>query len=615
MISWTITVPPTIGPATFTESGSASENYEAVFGLVNGSEPEQIYSSSFSNSNSGQTLVLSNGDTVIDREEQSQFYAATFFYISEGEAPENDTQQGNTNTIYELTYSWNGNTLGLSEAPSQEIITIEAQTTRADVSTYSYGVNVTTTQSAITGDTSLVSSQTVATTASTIVTNSTTQSILVNQATTVTTTTSHEVTAYNGNTGNRHTATQIIAEGNERIFVPNAPPTSGMAASYGLLGDFADETLNVVYPQIITWAPVTPQNELTSSQSTQTAQVSSANSYVLTKSIQAVTNSSVYPSPSVSVGISDLAVSNAPAQQVTQTAYDYGNYYTTTAVATTQTYVGQLVDGKWFDRTAWTTSERTLTLPVGATYSDSYATENIDTVAAVYGTAGEQEFGAGANASGFTTTPWSYWQLYQMGNHAPTSYAKSYVYGRGNPSDLSEYGTQLSAQGMTLTAPFTAKAAQTAVLPFPMTSWSFTQSNVSVLVSADAAGVTQTSQFSNGSATSQSGAWALEGTANTSMSPYGKTAVALNAGGEAATGQATLVYGPGAALTTNSDGVSGVELGGVRSALFDSTKERTAISTALQYVAAPSYSQGEGMFFVTTTRNPLGHIADTQGTL
>jgi hypothetical protein len=608
MVAYTITVPPTVALRTFSESGSMTSSAYV--------SNDQETNTTGAEAESGITRrTLGNGNVVIDFFDRG---FATYGIVFAGtNANENTTYvQEFVNTEGVITSSYDGNVIGSQGAITTSLSSYVAQSTSvANFTQTAYSLTTTTSQTT-TG--TIVSSLPGTTTTSTEVqTTCTTQgggtSIGVFSYV-------DYVTAYNGQTGIRDIATVVFPESNERVWIPRIPATSGIIQNLQALQSAAEIGDAVIYPRLLTIEPLLQEQV---GETSETAFASAIPSSVSATMFEVATNTNLIPSPLADIEVLTIAQGNAQQYITTNKTLGTGGQ-TVTRPSVVTSFVSQEIMGVGFDRSINTTVAQTIPVPIGETYTDSGFIEGGD---GFFEISFQSRF---TYERGETITPFSYAKLSAVPNGFITSYASSLLSARATPANLSLYGKELRANVLTVATPDVVLANQSAFLPRPNTQWNYvsTQSSVttnadgqsvtltlqlSVTASADGQGVTLTRQL-NEEISTESGAWQLEGEPVTTANAEGKwdQQRAINPGGKAATGNATVLYGPGIVLTTNTAGESGQSFAAsVRRVVLQSSQERTAFSAMSQFVGGWLAAPNAGAFYTTATRNPTGHIMET----
>lgn len=637
MISWTITVPPTVGSAVYTssarqENAGATINNEITLNPDGGLDTYNYGISVSYNENLFLKVETSeNGDTI----KELTFVANSFEAIDYGDDVSGFYES--TSTIDVTVSSWDGNIFVNDDTGLvASVITYQEQTTtESTIQTVAYET-VTTSFTTITGALTTVDSSVYPTTRTTTIPVNTIQSKTAEITAVVITTQEGAILAYNESTGQRLIATVIIPE-NERVYVPDAVGGSEVNVDFGPLTRVASLGAGsggsiTVTPIIETLAGLEPLDSRSIPISTDGA-TTITDSWIYTTTFQSTTgtiiatNPFVYPSP----------VGQAPVPKITANQTFVGTSETTTlnseylvpvCVSTIRTIGADLL-GQYFSSTVYSTTVSNFVLPINATGSqsgsDSYAEGNFDDEPGGMSASGSFE-----SAYGLTTCLWGYQELGYVPNNNQSVYAKSFLAGRAAPAELNNPAQNLQAEGLTLTVPETVLANQTVYLPRPMTSWSYSNNDGSTIFSLDAEGATVITAFSNdedsGISSSQSGKWMTQGRAATICNVAGDQQI--NAGGAAATGQITAIYGAGWYATTNENGASGMQsygrvvaqlqsspnTGGPISSSGDFPWQRLARSSIEQFVASVRWGQGQagGPYFTTATRNPITHIVGNE---
>jgi len=631
MISWTITVPPTVGTAIATGSSSyqaADAQYMVeVIILDNGATVAEVVAQGGGvtyNSFSYNHQTLENGNSV--------FYQT---YV--------DNQLTDGGGQGALIASWDGNVFFNDDAGLvASTITYEEQTTTNETTlTVAYDT-VQTTVNTITGALTTVDASVYPTTRNTTTLVDTIKSKTSLITAIVITTQEGEILAYNGNTGQRLIATVIIPE-NERVYVPDAFGANDPEAAsldFGPLPRVATLAAGsggsiTVKPLIKTKAALSPIDENNNPISigdptTITDAWIFRPTFASAAATTVATNPFVYPSPLGQASVPTITTfSNQEFTGTSETTTLNSDYLVPVCVSTTRTIDANLL-GQQFTSTVYSTTVSNFVLPINTTGSESFSSsfeEGYPDLSSEPGyTSGSTSL---EGASGFTTCLWGYQELGYVPNNNQGVYAKSFLAGRAAPADLTNPKQNLQAGGLTLTVPETVLANQTVYLPRPMISWSYSNSNTLTIFSLDAEGATVITAFSNDEtseiSSSESGQWIAQGQAATICNVAGNQQI--NAGGAAATGQITAIYGAGWYATTNENGDSGVKSydrvvtllqsapdASVGSTSGDVPWQRLARSSMEQFVASVRYGQGQagGPYFTTVTRNPTTHIVGNE---
>jgi hypothetical protein len=623
MISWTITVPPTVGTASYTAS-ARNESGGAAFAIEltepPGGGPLETYNygtaDTFREFYSLEAETLGNANTV-NRRTNTGFVQ----YVNDpGDDELGFNESSNYTNVSVTISSWDGNVIeNDNEGISPSTSTYEQQTTTVGTASIVAYDPTSTTTATTTGALTTVESSVFPTTRTTTISAESFQSKTVSVATIQTTTTQSTILAYNGNTGQRLIATVIIPE-NERIYVPDAiaPVDSenvsldfgplARVASQGGIGENGEITIT---PQLIT-KPAMPDDITIGNATTVTDEWIFRPTFATAIATQVATNPFLYPSPveEVSSASRITTLSNQDYTLSSQTTVLETEYLIPVCVSTVKTIQANLL-GQQFVSTVYSTTVSNFVKAQNQSGSESGSGSFFE--GEQFGEPGfASSSGSSESAYGLTTCLFGYQELGNVPNQGQRVYAKSFLAGRASPAELSAPALNLQAAGMTLTVPATVLANQTVYLPRPMTSWSSSNSEASTTFTLDAEGATAITAFSNGSTSSQSGEWTAQGQAATNCNVAGNQQI--NPGGAAATGQITAIYGPGWYATTNENGVSGVQSYPRVFAELQSVSGRLARSSVEQFLASVRYGQGQvvAAYFTTATRNPTTHIVGNE---
>jgi hypothetical protein len=626
MISWTITVPPTVGTAQGTDSASQSVSY--TYTNIEFLDSEQTlagtdFSGAFSSSSAGAggSAILANGNTTAS--------GSGAFGFSETLADQPVTTETGSTSGSEsgaTTTSWNGSIsvnppLTYEEEADESVKytsttqTSAKQTTQQSNFTVAVDTLATLPVSWVSGTTrtteinseTLTIATTTTTQAATTGINSTqasgTQTVLVpatqasNSSAIVLTTSSDTVTAYGyrssgttytgpditptiagatttttfgpTNTGFRHTATVAIVGANEVLWELTTNGTgmlSDLCASHG-------QGTHTILPKITRLQPVQGNPPyLDTYETTLTTATTSTTSSTQTT----LANGNSFPAQTASVQINKARTTTT---QITKTLSTYEGPIESTTVWTTATTMLSL-DGQDVFSTIPQTSE--------ITFSKAYGAQTL-----------EEGF-----ASGFTTEPWTFLKMTQaVMAQGQSAYQSNYLSGRAAPNNLTAVGQNLRAVGLTFTAD-TALAQQTAIAPFP-TSWTYTQGQTSGTISLGGGGASRTTQDESTFGTT-SGAWQIEGGTTHEFVVAAQIAV----GGKPPKGNnISLLYPPGVYFTSNSTGQSGIEeVTELKTSSAPVGDSRTARMSAPVFVGG-WVTAGGGLDLFTTARNAQATIA------
>jgi hypothetical protein len=641
MISWTITVPPTVGTASYTSSasneGAGAEIAVELLPPPGPGAPVITYrygtEGTYNQLSFFEAQTLENGN-IINR----STFTAYVYDINDG-GNEAQTVSGTTSDTGITVLSWDGNVfVGDDDGITASSITYEEQTvTNGTVLTVAYD-SITTTAVTRTGALTTVSSSVLPTTRTTTIEvesfNSRTAAITTVKATTREGT----IFAYNGNTGQRLIATVIIPE-NERVYIPDAfaaSASSNASLDFGPLtrvarGGTGSGGRIIVAPLIKTQAAL-PANDTNNNAivigdaTTITDAWTFRPTYASAIATNIATNVFVYPSPveQVSVVSTITTLTNQNVEGTSETTTLNSAYLVPVCVSTIRTIGANLLDQQ-FSSSVYSTAVSNFVLPINETGSESgsgsFSEGDFNDEPGLISNSNSFE-----SAYGLTTCLWGYQELGYVPNQSQSVYARSFVSGRASPADLTNPAQNLQAGGLTLTVPETVLANQSVYLPRPMTSWSYSNNDATTRYSVDAEGATVITDFSNGNTASESGEWQAQGQAATNCNVAGNQQI--NPGGGAALGQITAIYGPGWYATTNENGVSGVqsygrvffplqsqpESGAPMSSSGDFPWQRLARSSVEQFIASVRYGQGQvgAAYFTTATRNPTTHIVGSE---
>jgi len=606
MISWTITVPPTVGTAYATDSASGlTENTDAA--PFEEDEVAVYALGTTSSSGSANVSTSSNGDITRFETFASAFASSEFqrndslsIYNLEGSGAGADGDSGNATT------SWNGQTL--PESYESGGYTSATRTSSKQTSTtvnFTWQAHETTTTSStkVSGTTRTTTSGTqtltVAATTSVTTQKTVTGSSVGNDTRNATTTASDTVTAYGGtfsvstttgivtlgqstttqtsvsrpptNTGFRHTATVVSLEGGEILWKPT---TSGRGAlsviceSY----DAGRHTINRLTTATL-GAELDYLEQVSFDVDTEETTVTTSTVSSQTITVAAQTNKA-FPASEVTSAIvknsSTTVISTKTGTSVTAIPVR-----TTTAYSTRSTEIE--IDGVQVPTSALTTTENTFTVTYGTT----------------------------APGAGYTVQPWTWAKLFQAaGVGGAKALESQYFHGRGAPAGSSA-GTQARAGNLSFTALATALNGQTIVAAYP-TSWTQSDASKTSTISVDGEGATISTQNAT-TAGSQSGLWEVEGQATHQALVSNR----ISPAGRAPKGSITAFYGPGIFYTSANGGTGTVSVANFVTREVDpEAADRTA------YRPAPLYELGfltydGGSYFVTTTRFDSNIIAES----
>lgn len=596
MISWTITVPPTVGTAYETGSQTGVIVQEAPEGV----EDYYVYDGTYGGD--GFRSTKSNGD--VEGSGNYQYEVSFSEYLNFELAQEGVDNYNNSGAF---TQSWNGegfpNTYETSGYTSGTRTSVKQTSTTAAFTWRAHGTT-TTSATIISGTTKTATSDTetitVATTTQSTTQRTATSSSVANDTRNATTTATDTVTAYGNtvsvstttetislgqptttqtsvsrpptNTGFRHTATVISLEGDEILWKPT---TSGRGAlsviceSY----DAGRHTINRLTTAVL-GEEIGTDGNLTVDFTTDSITVTQ--SVVSTQSTTVVPQGQkAFPGATATTAIVKLSSTTATS---TTSGWDVSEYpvRTTTVYSTRSTQIN--VDGVQVPTTALTTSESTFTITAGTTASEGATT---------------------------IIQPWTWAKLFQApGVGGAKAFESQYLHGRGAPAGSSA-GTQARAGNLSFTALTTALNGQTIVAAYP-TSWTQSDASKTSTILVDGAGVTVSTQNSS-TGGSQSGLWEVEGQATHQALVSNR----ISPAGRAPKGSITAFYGPGIFYTSANGGTGTVSVANfVTSEVDPEAADRTA------YRPAPLYELGfltydGGSYFVTTTRFDSNIIAES----
>lgn len=603
MLSYTITVPPTVGTAVSTASFSTS--YLATEDNSTLSE-NQLGTTSASGSGNDAIGTMSNGNITMT------FAAGGGISVTDINIVGTDTMTDEGGDASQTqgagTTSWNGRVLPESYESSgftSGTISREKQTTTEMMSDVAVIVTTTTSTASMVGATtsSLSNDETIAVATTTTSTAEATRTTLAtdNIFTRAITTVSEKVTAYGPaltvttetetvdpaftentlsvttktlpptNTGFRHTATVVMLDGNEVVW---RPTTSGTLPIEDMC-DYYQGGTHTLYPITTALDPVqTPDNYeetfgVTSSEGETTVLTAKTSATSVVSSAD-----KTFPGQTVSATLNKLS-STTRTTSVTET--DGGAIFTDVSTGWTTTGSSISVDNINVPTTVATTSEFTFT----------------------------KTYGANGLSYGYTVQPWTWLKIAErVVVENPKAFESKYFNARANFASEIKIGQDLEANGLTISAPSTAIGAITAVLPYP-TSWQYAENSATFTVSLNGRGATISSENSSTSG-SRSGDWRVNG---------GSTCVVdiserLSPAGKAPIGKITAYAGMGRFFTTKNGQT------GILSAINFSSREIQEGEDRVASSAAPlveaGFITGDGSYWFATTRNHTAVIAETR---
>lgn len=413
---------------------------------------------------------------------------------------------------------------------------------------------------------------------------------------TIVTSTASTITAYDGQTGIRATATVFLFEKNEAIWVPT---TTGMGNNLSDFCSFVTQSPYTLVPAVITHAGVTaPYTASAFYDETTLTQ---------TSTVSTVSESTITLSPS-SASVIPQTITR-PIQTITTTTVTeerfarLSNNNTPTVALPTSTKDTMAAR---FGAMSWqsTYSKRVLSFTTTSAEGVGSSTFSFsDTIAPDF------ELGPGDVASNGSTFFYGSTiraltfplvippKLMRLVANNPCQTASSFYEARAALSEMSRIARDARAQGITFKPFNESKAAQTAVVQSPLT-WTYQTNASSVTASAWAGGLTLSSRSNTTeSARTTSGAWVASGGAILTQGSFSK----LNPVLSAPTGSPALFVMPGTKFTTFGTSTGSMVISETSLETLDSNQQtpRTAQSEAPAWIVGDD----NGAFFSTTTRN------------
>ena len=586
MVSWTITVPPTVAPATLLFALSVVTNSidpkgdPEIVGEPYQATYNQTQYDSFLNVTSIDGVSFETHSYSYSDEQTDYHWASSDGWTVEATGTISDSGGGF------ITSSWDGQfTLidagGTTNATSS-VETSTFQTTTNTTYPIQMSVETTTSQEAITA--SIVG--TLFTTFTTTVTAATSQTETSVGSTTETTSTTRSYSLWNGTSGTRQTATVVIIGTNEVLYVPTTTYFGNMVTSAA--NSFTSGTQTILPKAFnssgatISFGVVTQLAETVTT--TQTCETTTGTTYTFTP-ISASLIPSTTSKSSTRWTTSSLSTGSFETTSVVGTP---GAPYTALVSSTFAASRGTTSYVQAYSRIMSGTSLASTVSEVGVS-ADSYSATIMDTEYDIEAGRGTTYYSTHAAVTWFDTSPL---QISSLLLPFPLVTAASFYEARTPLASLSSTARDVYAVGITFQKPtsVTMFAGQTAAVQEP-TTWSYMSDSNTVSASAWSGGLSLTS-FDTSSNTSTSGAWVAARTPNTTHDTYSQRNLAL---GAAPTGTAKVTRLPGYFWTSDS----------ITSGTMSISETETASGAASRVAssAMPIFSVGQGLWFLTSIRN------------